>query len=356
VGDDLLGALEVSGAGDGASERSGRLTSAAQALAEELASQLRTTRLERESRRNERLGAAAAALAACEDARELWDLVASSVVTLLEAQDAVLRLRDPETGRFRIVAWSGVGQWRRAPLAELERRLATEAMRNRKIVRITDLGADPALSEQAVGVATAMIVPLMRDGQPLGSLSALGKVAEEPLLGDRFEAADEAVLGRLVQHVVAALAAFREPERPDVDPATGLPTARLLRERLEEELARSRFRGHRLMLLELRVPALQPRAPASAASGRAAAALAHALRAGLRPFDVLARPAPDRFVALVPEPEREASALLGDLSRRVRDALAELELPGDLRVGAAVFPDDAIDAAGLESHAADGMN
>lgn len=353
AGEDLLGALEVSGSGNRAGELSGRLASAALALAEELASQLRTARLEQEARRNERLGAAAAALAGCEDARSLWDLAASSVVSLLEAQDAVLRLRDPESGRFRIVAWSGVGQWRRAPLAELERRLATEAMRNRKIVRVSDLAAEPALAEQAVGVATAMIMPLIRDGQPLGSLSALGKVAEEPLLGDRFGPADEAVLERLVQHVLAALAAFREPERPDIDPATGLPTARLLRERLEEELARSRFRGHRLMLLELRVAGLPPEAHATGASGRTAAALSHALRAGLRPFDVLARPAPERFVALVPEPEAEASALLGDLSRRAREMLAESGLRMDLQVGFAVFPDDAVDAAGLESRAAE---
>ncbi len=355
AGEDLLGALEVSGSGDRAGELSERMASAALALAEELASQLRTARLEREARRNECLGAAAAALAACEDARSLWDLAASSVVSLLEAQDAVLRLRDPESGRFRIVAWSGVGQWRRAPLAELERRLATEAMRNRKILRVTDLAAEPALAEQAVGVATAMIMPLIRDGEPLGSLSALGKVAEEPLLGDRFGPADEAVLGRLVQHVLAALASFREPERPDVDPATGLPTARPLRERLEAELARSRLRGHRMVLLELRVVGLSPEEHATGISGRTAAALGHALRAGLRPFDVLARPSPERFVALVPEPEREAAAMLGDLSRRAREALAEAGLRVDLRVGFAVFPDDAVDAAGLESHAAVGL-
>lgn len=355
AGPDLLGALEVSGGGDRVGELAERLSGAALALAEELASQLRTAHLEREARRNERLGAAAASLAACEDARALWDLVTSSVVTLLEAQDAVLRLRDPETGRFRIVAWSGVGQWRRAPLAELERRLATDAMRNRKLVRIADLRADPALAEQAVGVTTAMIMPLLREGQLLGSLSALGKVPEEPLLGDRFGFADEAVLERLVQHVSAALATFREPERPDIDSATGLPTGRLLRERLEEELARSRFRGHRLVLLELHAAGLQPEAHASAVSGQAAAALGQALRAGLRPFDVLARPAAERFVALVPEPEREASQLLSDLSRRAREALAAAGLPVDLRVGSAVFPDDAVDAAGLESCAAEGM-
>jgi GAF domain-containing protein len=352
AGDELLGALEVSGAGD-AAELPDRLAAAALALADELAGALRTARLERDARRNDRLGAAAAALAGCDDARALWDLVASSALGLLEAQDAVLRLRDPESGRFRIVAWSGIGQWRRAPLAELERRLATEAMRTRKLVRVADLASDPALAEHAVGVATAMIAPLLREGQPAGSLSVLGKVPEEPLLGDRFGPADESVLERLAAHAQAALAAFREPERPDLDPATGLPTARPLRERLEEELARSRFRGHRLALVELRAAALapEPEARPAAAAERIAAALARALRGALRPFDVLARTAPDAFAALVPEPEQEPPALLAELCRRAREVLAGHGAPTQLQVGYAVFPDDAVDAEGLEARA-----
>jgi GAF domain-containing protein len=353
AGEELLGALEVSGAGDLGGELPDRLAAAALGLAEELAAQLRTARLERDARRNDRLGAAAAALAACEDARGLWDLVTSSALSLLEAQDAVLRLRDPETGRFRIAAWSGIGQWRRAPLAELERRLATEAMRTRKLVRVADLSSDPAFAEHAVGVATAMIVPLVRDAHPLGSLSVLGKVPEEPLLGDRFGPHDEAVLERLAQHVHAALVAFREPERPDLDAATGLPTARPLRERLEEELARSRFRGHRLALLELRAAGLAPETRPAAAADRVATPLARALRAALRPFDVLARTAPERFVALVPEPEQEPPALLAELCRRAREVLAGHGVPVQLQVGYAVFPDDAVDADGLEARAAE---
>jgi GAF domain-containing protein len=353
AGDELLGALEVGGAVDLRGELPDRLAAAAAALAEELAGQLRTARLERDARRNDRLGGAAAALAACEDARTLWDLVTASALSLLEAQDAVLRLRDPESGRFRIVSWSGIGQWRRAPLAELERRLATEAMRARKLVRVADLSSDPAFAEHAVGVATAMIAPLLRDGQPAGSLSVLGKVPEEPLLGDRFGPADEAVLERLAQHVHAALGAFREPERPDLDPATGLPTARLLRERLDEELARSHFRGHRMVLLELRAAGLAPEARPGPAAERVAAALARALRAALRPFDVLARTAPERFVALVPEPEQEPAALLADLARRAREVLAGHAAPVQLQIGFAVFPDDAVDADGLEARAAE---
>jgi GAF domain-containing protein len=354
AGGDVLGAIEASGTGDPGGESAERLDAAAGALAGELAAQLRTARLERDARRNDRLGASAAALAACDDPRQLYDLVTSSALALLEGQDAVLRLRDRESGRYRIASWSGVGQWRRAPLAELERRLATDAVRARRLVRVADLASDPALADHAVGVATAMIQPLLRDGQPIGSLSVLGKIPEDPLLGERFTPGDEAVLERLGQHVQAALAAFREPERPDLDAPTGLPTARPLRERLEEELARSRLRSHRLALLELRLAGLA--ALPGAVRERLAAEGARALRAGLRPFDVLARPALDRFVAVVPEPDGEAPHLLSDLCRRLREVVAaqpETARAVELRVGYAMFPEDGVDAETLLAQASE---
>jgi GGDEF domain-containing protein len=153
--------------------------------------------------------------------------------------------------------------------------------------------------------------------------------------------------------VHAALGAFRAPGPAGADPATGLASARMLRERLEQELARSRFRGHRLALVEIRAAGLAPDAHPGPEAGRIAAALGRALREGLRPFDLLARPAAERFVALVPEPEQEAPALLADLCRRAREVLGAHGASVQLRVGYAVFPDDAVDAEGLEARAAE---
>jgi GGDEF domain-containing protein/putative methionine-R-sulfoxide reductase with GAF domain len=344
---------EVAGA---AAELCARVEATAAALGAELAGELRSLRLEREARRRERLDEAVGAMAACRSADELWEVVVASAVSLLEAQDAVLRLREEATGRFRVAAWSGVGQWRQAPLAELERRLAGEAMRQRRCVRVADLSADPALAEHAVGVATAMAQPILHDDELAGSLAVLGKVPDDPLLGERFGKADEVLLERLVQHARIALAAtFREPVRPDADPVTGLAAQRPLRERLAEEIERSRLRGHRLALLDLRFPGLE--APGrDAARDRIAIGLSLALRAGLRPFDVLARPAADRFVALVPEPEGDVTRILTDLCRRAREVL---EVHGgaagaaELRMGYALYPEDGADADALEARAAE---
>jgi len=192
-----------------------------------------------------------------------------------------------------------------------------------------------------------MIAPLLREGRPIGSLSVLGKVPEDPLLGERFGPADAALLERLVQHAQGAIAGLRPAEPAHVDPVTGLPGRAPLRERLSAEIARSRLRGHRLALLALRLAAFpEPELD------RIAVSVAGALRGGLRGFDVLARPERDLFLALVPEPDGEVSMLLTALYRRAREAVDATQHGVELRIGYAVYPDDGADADALLERAA----
>jgi GAF domain-containing protein len=359
-GEELLGALAFQGGCGAIAEASDRMRAMAEALAIELAGALRAARLERESARGDALGDLQAALAACADERELARLVTESAVRLLEAEDAVLRLRDEASGSFRVASWSGLGQWRRAPLAAAERRLAQQVIRERRALRIADLETRPEIAARAAGVATAMVTPLLRDGRPVGTLSALGKAPDDPMLGERFDASDAAALERLAQHAQAALAELWERARLDrdrrFDPLTALPNAAQLRARLEEEIARSGRGGHTFALLELRFAGLEERLEQQRAGegDRLALALAHALRRGLREFDVLARPGPELFTALVPEPDEEVPKLLTALSRAAREAIgtrADFDAPLELRIGYAVFPHDGADADALQARA-----
>jgi GGDEF domain-containing protein len=198
-----------------------------------------------------------------------------------------------------------------------------------------------------------MIAPLLREGRAIGCLSVLGTVPDDPILGERFGPWEERLLGTFAQHAHVALASLVRPERADVDPVTGLITQRALRERLEAELARSRARGHALLLTLLRLEGLDAlREPShSDAAERVALAISQALRATLRDFDVVARPEPGVFATLVPEPEGEVPLLLVALYRAAREALdsqGETARTLELRLGYAVFPQDGADADAIE--------
>ena len=329
---------------DALDARCERLRAIARALGPELLGALRAVRLEREARRGAWLAGLFGALSEC-SAAELPERVTAAAASLLEAQDAVLRLADLPDGRFRIAAWTGVGQWRRDPMLAVERTLARTAIRQRRAVRVADLGDVPEFGAAGAAAGTALVQPLLREGRVVGCLSVLGKVSEQPWLGECFDAEDEVALLHLTQHVGAVLgerpADRSESDRFDAD--TGLPSALHLRERLETEIERSRAGGHGLVLLELRVEGVGE----AGASAPVARAIAAALRHGLRPFDLVARTGPAAFAALVPEPESDVPELLAALGRAVREALGDIGPRVELRSGYAVFPEHGRDAEAL---------
>ena len=371
VAGQLFGVLSLEGLGGPRSTESSlaRLRAAASSLAEDLSERLRAAGLERSRSRQAQLTQIVARLAGCRDRDALAAAVTEEAASLLEAQDAVLRLREEDSGRFKIVAWNGVGAWRETSLAELEKKLAVDAIRARAPIRVADLASHRDLVSRAPGIGSAMVVPLLREGYPLGSLSALGKVPDEPLLGETFDGEDETFLVQIAQHLQGTLAGLetRRAAGRDAryDAATGLPGSELFRARLEEELARSRRRDYPLALISvqlrgLREPATGAHAdalvegPSAAESEGAApdiaAEVAAALRGALREFDVLAREAPERFAALLPEPEGEIAAqvtALGRAARTALDARPELASHIELRLGYALYPDDGGEAEPL---------
>jgi GAF domain-containing protein len=318
---EVLGVLVFQGAGDGSESEllEPRLVATASALGGELGEALRSARIERESRRTAALSELFAASSSCSEPGELYEFITGSAASILEAQDTVLRLREGDSGRFRIVSWTGLGEWREPPLADFERELASEAIRTRSTVRVGEGGDEPDTASVATGIGSAMVHPLVVHDRVVGSLSALGKAPEEPLLGESFDGADEQILRRLAHHAQTLVAQAREPGAADehIDAESGLPAASALRERLEEELARSQLRGHPLALVRLGLPGLA----AQPERAEIALAMADAIRLQLREFDVIARPEPEVFVVLVPEPDEDVSRLLAMLGRVARGVL-----------------------------------
>jgi diguanylate cyclase (GGDEF)-like protein len=365
VGGGLLGLLSFEGAHEGHVPEllRDKLSAVADTLSSELADALRSRRMEREATKTAAITELASRMSTCEDSTELYKTITSSGAMVLEAEHALLRLQDEGSGRYQIRSYFGSAETdQQSALFALEKDLAIEAMTARTTLRVSDLRARDRTAAEAAGVFSALVQPLRREGRMLGTLSVLGKVSTEPLSGEAFTRDDERILGRLAEHSQGALETVHERERARrlqrFDDLTGLPNAVHLRERLEQEIARSSGRGRALALVRLRLDGLQDllRTQQQAEGDRLALSIAQELRAGLRDFDILARTGPDTFEILLPEPDTDVSALLGPLARRTRDAISRE--PGEdlgerlaLEFGYAVFPTDAQTVSGLQDKA-----
>lgn len=363
--DSLLGAIVFEGAHEGSWPELLRekLEAICKALARELADALRELRVEREAMKMSAITELAARMGAAGDSAELYRAITSSAAMILESEHAVLRLQDEASGRYQIRSYFGSAETdSQAPLFELEKELAVRSVKQRSPLRMADIESREDLAAHGTGIHTALVQPLRREGRPFGTLSVLGKTGREPLAGESFGSDDEKVLARFCEYVQRALDYVLERERSRhsqrFDDLTGLPNAMHLRERLEEEIARSAGRGRSIALVRLRIADLDEalQTQVGAEGDRLVLSIVQELRGGLREFDVLARTGPDEFQIVIPEPEGEVSALLGPLARRAREAIrrdADETMAERLHLefGYALFPHEAQTPRALQDRA-----
>jgi diguanylate cyclase (GGDEF)-like protein len=352
--EEFLGLLSLEGT-DGADRPEilhEKITALAQALSDELHDALRELRMERESIQTAAITEFASRLRNCTESSELFRLVTSSVAMILEAEHAVLRLQDPDSGRFQIRSYFGSADTdAQAQLFALEKELSIESIKERTSLRIVDLETRRDLDSYRTELRSALVQPLKREERVIGTLSVLGKAVQDALEGESFSKEDQTVLARFVEHMMQALEQIQERERARhrqrFDELTALPNAAHLRERLDQEIVRCSVRGQIFVLIRIQIGGLSGLlGQQQAAEGdRLVMSIAQELRGGLREFDVIARTALDTFEILVPEPDAEVSALLGPLARRVRDAIRREPDPSlsdrlSLEFGYALFPDE----------------
>jgi diguanylate cyclase (GGDEF)-like protein len=353
-GDEVIGLLSLEGIGEGAAPEMlrERITALAQALSEGLHDSLRDLRIEREATKASAINEFATRLSPAMDSAELHRVVTSSAAMILEAEHAVLRLQDLDSGRFQIRSYFGSADTEaQGDLFVLEKELSIEAIRQRAPLRIVDMDRRPELGSRRAGVRSALVQPLKREGRVCGTLSVLGRVVQDSLSGGSFGTSDQTVLMRFAEHVGQVLEQVSDRERARhhqrFDELTGLPNAFHLRERLEQEIARCSGRDRTFALIHLQIGGLSDilARQVEAEGDRLVLSFAQEIRAGLREFDVIARTAPDTFLILIPEPDAEIPALLGPLARRTHDAIRRetdpsLEESLDLKFGYAFFPDE----------------
>ncbi|MGH2859261.1 MAG: putative bifunctional diguanylate cyclase/phosphodiesterase [Solirubrobacteraceae bacterium] len=143
------------------------------------------------------------------------------------------------------------------------------------------------------------------------------------------------------------------------DALTGLPNRVALAERLQTALRRADGSGRVVLLsIDLDDFKLVNDGLGHAAGDELLRQLAGRLESVRRPFDVLARQGGDEFVMLVELPTgADGAAAAATIAARVSDLLeapftvAAAEFRIGASIGAAVYPDDALDAESLHRHA-----
>jgi diguanylate cyclase (GGDEF)-like protein len=341
-----------------------KLRAATTALADELHDAIRELRTEQRATKMAAITEVAARMGATRELSELHRTITASAAMVLESEHAILRVQEEATGRFQIRSYFGSADTEgQSGIFALEQKLALQAVERRSPLQFAGLDEQPEFADHDTGVSAALVHPLQRDNRVIGTLSVLGRVSRQPLGGESFAEEDADLLARFAVHAQRALINVQDHERARhsqrFDDLTGLPNASLLRQRLEEEIARSSSRGRSLALVRLRVAGLAELVDAQtgAEADRLVVSLAQDLRAGLRDFDVLARTAPDTFEILLPEPDEDTSALLGPLARRAQQAIRR-DLPEDaeadrlqLEFGYALYPAEAQTPAALQEKA-----
>ena len=363
--DDLLGVLTLEAvlSRHGAELAREKISAVAEALSGELSDAVRESRIEREALKMTAITETAAVMNSAEDSAELHRRITSSAAMILDAEHAVLRLQDAASGRFQIRSYFGSSETDAQPaLFAFEKELSVEAIRDRRALRVVDVSRRSELAVHEAGVSSALVQPLLSGSRVLGSLSLLGKVAPDPLTAQHFTREDESVLAHFCEHARHALEQVhaRESARHQrrFDELSGLPNAANLRERLEQEVARSSSRAAPFYLIRLQIAGLEEllAEQREAEGDRLVLSIAQELRAALRDFDVLARTAPDAFEMLIPEPSEEVASLLGPLARRAHDAIRREPDPTlqerlSLQFGYAVYPEDGRTSKQLQDRA-----
>jgi GAF domain-containing protein len=361
AGDALAGVLAVQSGTEAPDEE--MLLEMASAAAEEIADAEREARIAARATKVGAINEMGIRMVSERDTNEVLRLATSAAAMVLEADHALLRLQDEETGHYVIRSYFGSAD---GPLQErlfrLDKSVSVDAIKRRSPVLVRDVGADDRLSEFDADVHSLIAAPLKREGRVIGTLAIYDKVATDRFTTGAFNDEDVDLFSNFVSYteraVANALFYAHARQFDSFDEETGLPNASYLGQRLHEEVARSEGRPGSLAVAVCTVENLEElEAATSAERGRRVVqCTVKALRERLREFDVLGRTDRGEFTIVLPDPGAAPRDRILDLARAVADEIANDDALNEpvriaLAFGYAVVPDDGHDRDTLLAHA-----
>jgi diguanylate cyclase (GGDEF)-like protein len=277
------------------------------------------------------------------DLSRLLKLVATSACLILEAETCVIRLLDPETGKYGIREYYGMKtEGEQKDLFLMDKKAATIVLKGEPSVLVRDASQEPGWSDFAGVARTLACVPLRGDGEILGTATIFDKFPHKTFFPSSFTTEDLATFEKYLKYAEKAVVNAIAYERND--------RLKNLEERLLHEISRAKRFQRRLVLMICEIQAHVPAGSRSRA-GRAdwvMKQVAKAICASLREYDIVARISEGKFGMILPEAEdgkisaiprikKAIAAEADEIRRRAKDARIEV------RFGHASFPEDGDD-------------
>lgn len=289
------------------------------------------------------------------DISRLLKLVATSAALIMEAESCVIRLLDPQTGKYGIREFYGMkAEEDQQDLFRMDKKGVKELLKGEPSVLVRDTTAEGNWAEFAGLARTMIMLPLKRDGEIIGTVSIFDKFPHKTFYPASFNSDDLGTFLKFIRYVEKAIGnaiVFERNERlKNLDESTGLPTLQYFQARMIHELSRGRRFRRRLVLMICEVT---PRIPAKEFSAIdreewVVKRLAKVIRAALRGYDVVARISDWKFGMILPEAEDGQMSAIPRIKKAILDEVEEIrrsmrDLKVDVRFGHASFPEDGED-------------
>lgn len=280
---------------------------------------------------------------------EMAQRLASAVPAVVDCDQVIIALHDPEANEARIAAARGFGDPLDRELVGVTVPLHASATEQGQVRILT---ADDELSEleqRMLGRAAALAsVPLHAGGEVLGWVAVRVRQRPERLAG-------EGHLGERLRGLAGqAATAMRNARLIDQirfqaehDPLTGLANQRLLAIHADQAIARAHREGARVGLLFLDLDDFKDvnDTLGHAEGDRLLQLVTDRLRGTLRESDTVARFGGDEFVVLLPAVTDDGAAVAAkiQLALKERFVIAGRHVQVTASIGRAVYPDDGAD-------------
>ncbi len=370
AGDTLTGLLSIQAGADAPRGRGAEefLLDIAAAAAEEIASLRREARMTTRATKIGAINEMGIRMISLTDPAEVLRLGTSSAAMVLEADHAILRLQDEETGRYVIRSYFGSADGQlQEKLFRLDKRVSVDAIKRRAPMLVRDLVDDEKLRDFGADVRSLIATPLRNGGRVIGTLAIYDKVAADRFTVGNFSDEDLQLFVKFVSYLERSVtnARFYAQARQfrNFDEETGLPNATYLSKRIQEEIARAGGRPGVMAIATCCIENVDEiqRATDPAFVRRVIQRTVSALRAHLRDFDVAGRTGEAEFTVLLPDPGVSPSERIFAMARSVADDISKDDALNDpvriaLAFGYAVHPEEGEDRETLLEQAREPRN